>query len=215
MMKAPLVDAAGGAGGEVDLPEQIFGGEPNTVVIHEALAGQLAGRHLGTHATKTRGQVRGGGRKPWRQKGTGRARAGSRRSPLWVGGGITFGPQPGHRRLALPKKVRRLAVRSVLADKARSGQLTVLDGLRLDAPRTKDLRAILGRVGVSAEKVLLVTAAHNQTLVKAAGNLADVTVVTARTLNVHDLLRHPRLVVTREALAVLPEVWREPRGGGR
>lgn len=211
MMKAPLVDGTGVARGDVDLPEQIFGITPNAAVVHEVLAWQLAARHLGTHSTKTRGEVRGGGRKPWRQKGTGRARHGSRRSPLWVGGGITFGPRPAIPGYALPKRVRRLAVRSLLADKARSGQLTVVEDLRLEAPRTKELAALLARLGVGAEKVVLVTAAHNQTLVQAAGNLPGVTVLTARTVNVHDLLAHPRLVVTREALDVLREVWGDDR----
>ncbi len=210
MMKAPLVDGTGVARGDVDLPEQIFGITPNAGVVHEVLAWQLAARRLGTHSTKTRGEVRGGGRKPWRQKGTGRARHGSRRSPLWVGGGITFGPRPAIPGYALPKRVRRLAVRSMLADKARSGQLTVVEDLRLEAPRTKELAALLARLGVGAEKVVLVTAAHNQTLVQAAGNLPGVTVLTARTVNVHDLLAHPRLVVTREALDVLQEVWQDP-----
>ena len=211
MMKAPLVDGTGVARGDVDLPEQIFGITPNAAVVHEVLAWQMAARHLGTHSTKTRGEVRGGGRKPWRQKGTGRARHGSRRSPLWVGGGITFGPRPAIPGYALPKRVRRLAVRSLLADKARSGQLTVVQDLRLEAPRTKELAARLARLGVGAEKVVLVTAAHNQTLVQAAGNLPGVTVLTARTVNVHDLLAHPRLVVTREALDVLREVWGDDR----
>ena len=211
MIKAPLVDRTGAARGEVDLPEQIFGVAPNAAVVHEVLAWQLAARHLGTHSTKTRGEVRGGGRKPWRQKGTGRARHGSRRSPLWVGGGITFGPRPATPGYALPKRVRRLAVRSLLADKARSGHLTVVEELRLEAPRTKELAALLARLGVGEEKVVLVTAAHNQTLVKAADNLRGVTVLTARTLNVHDLLAHPRLVVTREALGVVREVWGDDR----
>ena len=209
MLKAPLVDGTGATRGEVDLPEQIFGVMPNAAVVHEVLTWQLAGRRLGTSSTKTRGEVRGGGRKPWRQKGTGRARHGSRRSPIWVGGGITFGPRPGTHAYALPKRVRRLAIRSLLADKARSGQLTVVEDLRLETPRTKDLVALLQRLGIGGEKVVLVTAAHNQTLVKAAANLPGVSVLTARTLNVHDLLVHPRLVVTREVLAVVQDVWRD------
>ena len=211
MIKAPLIDATGATRGEVGLPGGAFGVVPNTAVVHEVLAWQLAARHLGTHSTKTRGEVRGGGRKPWRQKGTGRARHGSRRSPLWVGGGITFGPRPATPGYALPQRVRRLAVRSLLADKARSGHLTVVEELRLEAPRTKELAAVLARLGVGEEKVILVTAAHNQTLVKAADNLRGVTVLTARTLNVHDLLAHPRLVVTREALGVVREVWGDDR----
>ncbi len=207
MIKAPLVDGTGAARGEVDLPEQVFGADPNAAVVHQVLTWQLANRRLGTSATKTRGEVRGGGRKPWRQKGTGRARHGSRRSPLWVGGGIVFGPRPGTRSLHLPKRMRRLAVRSLLADKARGGLLTVVESLRLEAPRTKELAALLHRLGAAGEKVILVSAAHDQTLVKAADNLRGVHVLTARTLNVHDLLAHPRLVITREALGVVHEVW--------
>jgi len=215
MVKAPLVDASGAARGEVELPEQIFGIAPNAAVVHEALTRQLAARRLGTRATKTRGEVRGGGRKPWRQKGTGRARHGSRRSPIWVGGGVAFGPHPGLPGAGLPRKMRRLAVRSLLADKARHGALTVLEELRLDTPRTKDLAGVLQRLGAAGQKVLVVTATANATLVKAAENLRGVTILTARTLNVHDLLTHDRLVVTREALEALPEVWREPaRGAG-
>src|SRR3970282_1482039 len=178
MIKAPLVDGTGAARGEVDLPEQIFGIAPNAAVVHEVLAWQLAARHLGTHSTKTRGEVRGGGRKPWRQKGTGRARHGSRRSPLWVGGGITFGPRPAPSCFALPKCVRRRGLGTLLADKARSAHLTVVEELRVEAPRTKELAALLARLGVGEEKVVLVTAAPTQTLVKAADNLPGVTGVT-------------------------------------
>jgi large subunit ribosomal protein L4 len=209
MLKAPLRDETGAARGEVELPEEIFGVAPHAAVVHEVLAWQLAGRRLGTRSTKTRGEVRGGGRKPWRQKGTGRARHGSRRSPLWIGGGIVFGPRPAVPAYALPKRVRRLAVRSVLADKLRRGLLTVVEALPLEGPRTKDLAALLARLDAGGEKVLLVTPASNQTLVKAAANLPGVRVLTARTLNVHDLLAYPRLVVTREALAVVNEVWGE------
>ncbi|MBI3976402.1 MAG: 50S ribosomal protein L4 [Armatimonadetes bacterium] len=209
MVKATLVDGTGASRGEVDLPA-LFGATPNSDVVHEALLWQLAGRRLGTHATKTRGQVRGGGRKPWRQKGTGRARAGSRRSPIWVGGGITFGPLPRQHGYTLPKRVRRLAIRSLLADRAQGGQVIVVEDLRPAAPRTRDLAAALAKMGVGGRKAVLVTATPDVTLTKAAANLPGVTVLTARTLNVHDLLTHAALVVTREALDLLAEVW-----GGR
>lgn len=221
MAKAALVDGTGASRGEVELPP-LFGGEPNLDVVHEALLWQLAGRRTGTHATKTRGEVRGGGRKPWRQKGTGRARAGSRRSPLWIGGGITFGPLPRQHGYALPKRVRRLAIRSLLADRARNGGVIVAEQLRPAAPRTRDLAAALAKMGLGGRKAVLVTAGHDQTLIKAASNLPGVTVLSARTLNVHDLLTHSVLVVTREALDMLPEVWDEKdradgtaRGSGR
>ncbi|MGH2452478.1 MAG: 50S ribosomal protein L4 [bacterium] len=213
MVKATLVDATGSAQGEVDLPA-LFDAKPHPEVVHEALLSQLAGRRTGTHATKTRGDVRGGGRKPWRQKGTGRARAGSRRSPIWVGGGITFGPLPRTHGYALPKRVRRLAIRSLLADRAQGGGLTVVETLRPETPRTRDLRAALAKMGLEGRHTVLVTAAHDQMVIKAAANLPGVTVLTARTLNVHDLLRHQALVVTKDALDVLAEVWGEGGGDG-
>ncbi len=210
MLRVALVDSTGTRTGEVDLPEAIFGIDPNEPVVHQALLSQLAGRRLGTHATKTRGQVRGGGRKAGRQMGTGGARAGWRRAPLWVGGGITFGPLPRNHAHALPKRMRRLAIRSLLADRARSGRVIVLDDLRPEVPKTRELAAVLERLGVGREKVLLVTPIRNAIIVKAAGNLPGVTVLTARTLNVHDLLTHPTLLVTREALSVLQDAWAEP-----
>lgn len=214
MVKATLVDGTGVSKGEVDLPA-LFAATPNPDVVHEALLWQLASRRTGTHATKTRGDVRGGGRKPWRQKGTGRARAGSRRSPLWVGGGITFGPLPRGHGFTLPKRVRRLAIRSLLADRAQGGGVIIVEALRMERPRTRDLGTALTKMGLAGRKTVLVTAGHDQTLIKAAANLPGVTVLTARTLNVHDLLRHPAVVVTRDALDVLTEVWGEPaRTGG-
>ncbi|MDR7465254.1 MAG: 50S ribosomal protein L4 [Armatimonadota bacterium] len=210
-MRAPLVDGTGAARGEVDLPERVFGVTPHPAVVHEVLTWQLAGRRLGTHATRTRGEVRGGGRKPWRQKGTGRARHGSRRSPLWVGGGIVFGPRPRSHAYTLPRRVRRLAVRSLLADRARAGQLTVVEEIRLQAPRTRELAELLARLDLRGERVLLVTAAHDPALVRAAQNLPQVRVLTARTLNVHDLLAFPRLVLTRDAVDTVQEVWGDER----
>ncbi len=217
MGKARLVDATGAARGEVDLPA-FFDETPNPEVVHEAFLWQQASRRTGTHATKTRGEVRGGGRKPWRQKGTGRARAGSRRSPLWIGGGITFGPLPRTHGYALPKRVRRLGIRSLLADRAQGGGLIVADALADDAPRTRALKSALAAMGLAGRKTVLVTAAHDQTVVKAAANLPGVTVLTARTLNVRDLLAHPALVLTKDALGVLAEVWGEgsrPDGAAR
>ncbi len=215
MVKATLVDATGTSRGEVNLPA-LFEGTPNREVVHEALLWQLASRRTGTHATKRRGEVRGGGRKPWRQKGTGRARAGSRRSPLWVGGGITFGPLPRTHGFALPKRVRRLAIRSLLADRAQGGGVIVVEALRPETPRTRDLGTALSKMGLTGRKTVLVTAGHDQTLYKAAANLPGVTVLTARTLNVHDLLTHQALVVTKDALDVLAEVWSgRPEAAGR
>lgn len=207
MVTAALYDATGTRQGEVELPEAVFGITPNVPVVHEVLTWQLARRRLGTHSTRTRGEVRGGGRKPWRQKGTGRARHGSRRSPLWVGGGITFGPKPRDYASPLPRRVRRLAVRSVLADRAREGRLTVVDALPLAEGRTRELAGFLARLGLAGRKVLLVTERHDPVAVRAAANLPGVTVLTARTLNVHDLVTHPDVVLTREALAAVAALW--------
>lgn len=207
MARAALFDQSGKRQGEVDLPDAVFGISPNESAVHEALVWQMAGRHQGTHATKTRGDVRGGGRKPWRQKGTGRARHGSRRSPIWSGGGVTFGPHPRSHAYPLSQAVRHLAVRSLLADRARDSRVIVVERLRLDEPRTRKMAIALEGLGLQGRSVVLVTATHDPEVVRAARNLPGVTILTARTLNVHDLASHTDLVVERGALDVLTEIW--------
>ncbi|MDN5346949.1 MAG: large subunit ribosomal protein [Clostridia bacterium] len=191
--------------GEIALSDRIFGAEINRALLHEVVTNFLANRRQGTASTKTRGEVRGGGRKPWRQKGTGRARAGSIRSPIWRGGGIVFGPKPRDYGYRLPKKMRRSALCSALSAKAKNDQIIVLDELKLGEPRTKNLLAILDalRAGDSA---LLVTKEPETNLVLASRNLPEVKSLPAQDLNVYDLLRYDKLVLTKEAVSRIEEV---------
>jgi large subunit ribosomal protein L4 len=224
MSKATVYDLDGKAAGEVELAEAVFGLTPHTAVLHEAVRWQLAGRHRGTHSTLTRGMVSRSTRKLYRQKGTGRARHGARGAPVFVGGGIVFGPQPRSYRYTLPKKVRRLALRSALSARAAEGRIAVLDRLDLEAPKTKTLAAALrgprggtgaaggsasadvpSGAGRAARSVLLVTAAPNEVVERSAANLAGVRVVAASALNVHAILAADRIVFTRDALQRLVE----------
>ncbi|HIE12629.1 MAG TPA: 50S ribosomal protein L4 [Desulfotomaculum sp.] len=200
MPKIGVFNTGGDQVEEIELRGDIFGAEPNPAVLHQAVVMQLANRRRGTHATKTRAEVAGGGRKPWRQKGTGRARHGSIRSPIWRGGGVVFGPHPRDYGYTLPKKVRRLALKYALADKVRSGNLVVLDELRLPVPKTKEAVALLSRFS-ALEGALLVDAEANAEVKSAVANIRGVKFVTVSNLNVYDLLRYPKLMITKEALA--------------
>lgn len=203
MPKVALYNIQGQQVGEVDLVEQVFG-EVNEAVLHDVVVMQMASRRRGTAKTLTRAEVSGGGRKPWRQKGTGRARVGSIRSPLWRGGGVVFGPQPRDYSYKLPQKVRRLALRSALASKVRDGNIIVLDSLRLEKPRTKDMVNILNNL--AAGKALLVTASHDTNIELSARNIPGVTFLSSAKLNVYDLLAHEKLVITKEAVEQVQEV---------
>ncbi len=206
MSTATVYDRDGKAVGEVELADAVFGITPHTAVLHEAVLWQLAGRHRGTHSTLTRGMVSRSTRKLYRQKGTGRARHGARGSPVFVGGGIVFGPQPRSYRYTLPKKVRRLALRSALSARAAEGRIAVLDRLDLETPKTKTLAAALkAPSGTDARSVLLVTAAPNEVVERSAANLTGVHVVAASALNVHAILAADRIVFTRDALQRLVE----------
>lgn len=208
-------DTKGAVVDKTELDDSVWGIEPNIPVMHQALLRQLANARLGTRDTKTRSEVRGGGRKPWRQKGTGRARQGSIRSPQWIGGGVVWGPHPRSFEQAMPRKMRRLAVRSALSAKVRDEQLTVIDGLTDVEPRTKAMKAVLGALPES-RSVLIVTDGIVEPIRLSSGNLENVWVVDARYLNVRDVLKFDRLLVTREAIPVveahlaLPEDRREP-----
>ncbi|HLY21651.1 MAG TPA: 50S ribosomal protein L4 [bacterium] len=210
MTRAPVYDRDGKTAGEVDLAEAIFGVTPHTAVLHEAVLWQLAGRHRGTHSTLTRGMVSRSTRKLYRQKGTGRARHGARGAPVFVGGGIVFGPQPRSYKYALNKKVRRLALRSALSARAAEGRIAVLDRLDLDAPKTKTVAAALRAAGLGVKgsdvrSVLLVTASPNEMVERSAANLGGVRVAAASALNVHAILAADRIVFTRDALERLVE----------
>ncbi len=187
---------------EVELRDDIFGVEPNVPVMHQALVRQLANARLGTHKTKKRGEVRGGGRKPWRQKGTGRARQGSIRAPQWRGGGAVFGPQPRSYEQKMPRKMRRLAYRSALSLKAQGDQIIVLDALQMEVPKTREMLDILDRLELDAS-VLILLPRRNENIEKSAKNIPDVKTVRASYLNVRDLLNYDYLLMPLGSLEVI------------
>ncbi|MBM7853827.1 large subunit ribosomal protein L4 [Desulfohalotomaculum tongense] len=205
MPKVAVYNINGQQVGETELNDSVWGIQPNEHVLHAAVVMQLAGRRLGTHDTKTRSEVRGGGRKPWRQKGTGRARHGSIRSPIWRGGGIVFGPHPRSYKYSLPKKVRRLAMKSALSAKVQNGEILVVDSLTLDQPKTKEMVNILNNLNVKT-KALVVTAEREDNVIKSARNIPGVKPLRAEGLNVYDILHHDKLVITKDAVAKVEEV---------
>ena len=205
MPKVAVYNSANQQVGDIELNDSIFGVEMNAGLVHQAVVMQLASRRLGTHATKTRGLVRGGGRKPWRQKGTGRARSGSTRSPLWVGGGTVFGPQPRSYAFRMPKKQRRLAIKCALSDKVASGDFIVLDDLQFDAPKTKSVVKMLGDFGVDA-KSLIITLDENENVELSSRNIPGVKAINTMGLNVYDILTHPKLFITKAAIEKIEEV---------
>jgi len=205
MPKLAMYNIEGKEIGEIELRDDIFGIEVNEYAMHSVVKMQLANKRQGTHATKTRSFVRGGGRKPWRQKGTGRARAGSIRSPLWVGGGTTFGPQPRSYRFVIPKKVRRLALKSALSSKVRANEIIIVDDFTLSEAKTKVMANILKNLNADC-KALLVTADGNETVKRASQNIMGVSSAAAQNLNVYDVLAHNKLVITKDAVAKVEEV---------
>lgn len=205
MPKVALYNVSGAQVGEVELAEAVFGIEPNKHVVHSAVVLQQASQRLGTHKTKGRSEVRGGGRKPWKQKGTGRARQGSIRSPQWKGGGIVFGPTPRSYGFKLPKKVRRLAIKSVLSSKVLENEIIVLDQLSLNQPKTKEFAAILGNLKVD-RKALIVTGDYNDNVALSARNIPGVKFVTAEGINVLDVIAHDKLIITKDAVQKVEEV---------
>ncbi len=204
MPKVALYNISGQQVGEVELKDEVFGIEPHEAVLFDMVNMQLANRRQGTHDTKTRSEVRGGGRKPWRQKGTGRARAGSTRSPIWRSGGIVFGPHPRDYAYSLPKKVRRLALKSALSSKVLEQNIIVLDQMTLDAPKTKDMVRILNNL--NANKALVVTADRDLNVEKSARNIEGIKPLRAEGVNVYDLLKYTKLVITKDAVAKIEEV---------
>ncbi|MCP1146469.1 50S ribosomal protein L4 [Lysinibacillus endophyticus] len=205
MTKVSVLSQTGASVGEIELNDAIFGIEPNEAVLFDAVIAQRASLRQGNHKVKNRSEVAGGGRKPWRQKGTGRARQGSIRSPQWRGGGIVFGPTPRSYSYKLPKKVRRLALKSALSAKVGEQNFVVLDALQLDAPKTKDFVSILGNLNIDT-KALFVTADLNENVALSARNIPGVTVLTANGINVLDLLGHEKVVFTKAAVEKVEEV---------
>lgn len=205
MPKVQVVNMQGSPVGELELDEYVFGIEPNTHVMHSAVVSQLASLRRGTHSTLLRGEVRGGGRKPWRQKGTGRARAGSIRSPLWRGGAVLFGPKPRDYSFSLPKKVRRLALRSALSSKVNEQQLIVLEDLSLNEAKTREMVKVLKALNLS-KKTLIVTDELNETVDRSARNIDGVKVTQVEGLNVYELLKYDVVVMTKAAVTKTEEV---------
>ncbi|TYP67756.1 50S ribosomal protein L4 [Paenibacillus methanolicus] len=205
MPTVEVLNVSGSKVGELELAEGVFGIQPNVHVLHSAVLLQQAAERQGTHKTKGRSEVRGGGRKPWKQKGTGRARQGSIRSPQWVGGGTVFGPVPRNYGFKLPKKVRRLAIKSALSSKVIANDIIVLDQLTLASPKTKEFAAILNNLKV-ARKALVVTANYEDNVALSARNIPGVKFVAAEGINVLDVLVHDKLIITKEAVAKVQEV---------
>ena len=205
MLKVDVLDMNGKKKSEIELNENVFGVEVNDVVVHAALVNYLANQRQGTQSTKTRAEVRGGGRKPWRQKGTGRARQGSIRAPQWIKGGIALGPKPRSYKYAIPKKMRQLALKSVLTSKVQEGNLVVVDKLELNEIKTKEMVKVLDNL--KATKALVVLSEKNLNVQASARNIENVKTTLVNTINVYDLLKYNSLVVTEEAIKKLEEVY--------
>lgn len=206
MSSMKVLNMAGAEVGTVELSDAIFGIEPNPVVVHEVVKNHLANCRQGTQSALTRAEVSGGGRKPWRQKGTGHARQGSTRAPQWTHGGIVFAPKPRSYSYVLNKKVKRLAMKSALSAKAAAGEIIVVDSIKLDSIKTKDFRAFLNAVKADG-KSLVVTPAKDEVVVKSARNIPGVETTMANLMNVYDILKAKYLVLDKEALAVIEEVF--------
>ena len=206
MSTMKVLNMAGAEVGTVELNDEIFGITPNPVAVHEVVKNHLANCRQGTQSALTRAEVSGGGRKPWRQKGTGHARQGSTRAPQWTHGGIVFAPKPRDYSYVLNKKVKRLALKSVLSAKAAEGKLVVIDSIKMDAIKTKDFRAFLSAVKADG-KSLVVTPAKDEIVIKSARNIPGVETAMAGLINVYDILKAKYLVLDKEALAVIQEVF--------
>jgi large subunit ribosomal protein L4 len=205
MPKVALFKQDGTQAGDIELNDSVFGIEPNKSVLFDAVIMQQASQRQGTHDVKNRSEVAGGGRKPWKQKGTGRARQGSIRSPQWVGGGVVFGPTPRSYSYKLPKKVRRLAIKSALSSKVIDNDLIVLEALAFNAPKTKEMIQVLSNLSAD-RKALVVTADYNDYVALSARNIPGVTVVTANGVSVLDVLNHDKLLMTKDAVEKVGEV---------
>ena len=206
MLKTNVYDMSGKQVGEIELSEAVFGVTPNENVVHDVVKNHLANVRQGTQSALTRAEVSGGGRKPWKQKGTGRARQGSTRAPQWTHGGIVFAPKPRSYSYVLNKKVKRLAMKSALSAKAAAGEIIVIDSIKMDSIKTKGFRAFLTAVKADG-KSLVVTPAKDEVIVKSARNIPGVVTSMANLINVYDILNAKYLVLDKEALAVIEEVF--------
>lgn len=205
MPKVGLFNKEGQQVGDIQLNEQVFGVEVNKYALHQVVVAQLANKRQGTQSAKTRSEVRGGGIKPWRQKGTGRARQGSIRAPQWIHGGIVFAPKPRSYRVSVPKSMRRVAMKSVLTSKVQENEMIVLEDLSLETPKTKEMMKMINAFEV--KKALIVTAESNENVYKSARNIPGVTVVPVNNINVYDLLKYEKLIITKDAVSKIEEVY--------
>ncbi len=206
MPTVALYNIAGTKTGEIELDENVFGVEVNEAVLHQAVVMQLASQRQGNASTKTRGFVRGGGRKPWKQKGTGRARSGSTSSPIWVGGGTVFGPHPRSYSFRMPRKQRRLAIKCALSAKVLDGELMVVDDIQFAQPKTKSVVKMLSDFNVADDKTLIITGEVLETVEKSARNIPGVKTITSNGLNVYDILHHDKVLITKDAVTRIEEV---------
>ena len=205
MSKVSVYDMAGNQVSETEISDAVFGIEPNEAVMHAMVVNYLANQRQGTQSTLTRTEVRGGGRKPWRQKGTGHARQGSTRAPQWTGGGVVFAPTPRDYSVKMNKKEKQLAMKSVLTSKVNESKFIVLDELKLAEIKTKQIKAVLDNLKV--EKALIVTKEKDDVVVKSANNLPKVATTALNNINVYDILKYDTVVVTSEAVAAIEEVY--------
>ena len=206
MPKVNVYNMLGEQVGEIELSDEVFGIEVNQHAVYEVVKNQLANRRQGTQSVKTRAEVRGGGKKPWRQKGTGRARIGSSRAPHWTGGGVTFAPKPRDYSYKVPKKVKRLAMKSALTSKVENNEIIVIDELNFDAPKTKDMVNLLTKLNADT-KALIVTADKNENVIKSANNISTVQTTVVNNLNVYDILKYNSFIITKDAVRKVEEVY--------
>lgn len=190
---------------DMELNESVFAAEINEYALHQVVVALLANKRQGTQSTKTRSEVRGGGIKPWRQKGTGRARQGSIRSPQWIKGGIVFAPKPRDYRVSVPKSMRKVAMKSALTSKVQDNQMIVLDSLNFEAPKTKNMVEMLK--ALEANKALIITAESNEVVYKSARNIQGINIIPANNINVYDLLKYEKLIITKDAVSKIEEVY--------
>ncbi len=206
-MQVPMKNMAGETVGQVELSEVVFAAPVNKSLMHQALLRQLANARLGTHKVKGRSEVSGGGRKPWKQKGTGRARQGSTRAAQFRGGGIIFGPTPRSYEQRMPRKMRQAAIRAALTEKLANERLVVLDELAVATPKTKEMAQVLQNVAVDAGTCLIVLAQGDENIERSANNLPAVKLLRAHYLNVRDLLNYDYLLIPRDSLAIIEQLW--------
>ncbi len=207
MAKAKTYSAQGQEKSTMELPAHLFAIKPHKMALYSAVRRHMTNLRRGTASTKGRSEVRGGGAKPWRQKGTGRARAGTRRSPLWVGGGVVFGPKPRKHKMKLPQKVISLALKSALSSCAQDGRVAVIESIALESPKTKDLYKILSNMGFATGKRLLIVESYEQNIFKSGRNIPGLTLRTAKAIHAYDILNSDQVILTKKALERMEEVF--------